>query len=124
VKAALLKVAPNVPVTIASEKPQGNFNAIVLSGSNTLAAPGWIRSFDGIRIIVPNESQGLIWVGGVDKSWTDEAAQTIRQLAEGQKIRQQRVNPAWQLVIYITAALFGLQFLFLIVALIFSAFVH
>ena len=101
VKAALSKVAPNVPATIASERPQGNFNALVLSGSNTLDAPQWVRSFDGIRIVVPNKSEGLVWVGGVDKSWIDEAAQTIRQLAEGQKIRQARVNPAWQLVIYI-----------------------
>ena len=124
VKTALSKVAPNVPATIASERPQGNFKAIVMSGSNTLDAPEWIRSFDGSRIIVPNEAQGLVWVGGIGKSGTDEAAHTIRQLAEGQKIRQQRANPAWQLVIYIAATLFGLQFLFLILVLIFSAFVH
>ena len=73
---------------------------------------------------MPNKAEGLVWIGGVDKSWIDEAAQTIRQLAEGQKIRQQRVNPAWQLVIYIAAALFGAQFLIMIVALIFSVFVH
>ena len=73
---------------------------------------------------MPNEAQGLVWVGGIDKSGIDEAAHTIRQLAEGQKIRQQRANPAWQLVIYIAATLFGLQFLFLILVLIFSAFVH
>jgi Domain of unknown function (DUF5671) len=123
-KAVLAKIASNVPATIASEKPQGKFNAIVLSGSGAVNAPEWIRSFDGNRIIVPDEAQGFVWVGGVGKSAFDEAAQIIRQLAEGQQIRKSRGNSAWRTVIYVAAALFGLQFLFLILALIFSAFIH
>ena len=116
VKAALSKVAPNVPATITSEKPEGKFNAVVLSGSSAVNAPEWIRSFDGSRIIVPNEAQGLVWVSGVNKSAVEDAAQIIRQLAEGQEIRKQRENPAWRFVIYAAAALFGLQFLFGIMA--------
>jgi len=122
VKAALTKIAPNVPVTVASEKPQGKFNAVVLSGSSTVNAPEWVRSFDGSRIIVPNEAQGFVWVGGVDKSAIEQAAQVVRQLAEGQEIHQQRENPAWRFFIYVAAALFGLQFLLVIMGLIFSAF--
>jgi Domain of unknown function (DUF5671) len=122
VKAALSKAAPNVPVTIASEMPQGKFNAVVLSGVNAVNAAEWIRSFDGSRIIVPNEAQGFVWVGGVDKSAIEDAAQIVRQLAEGQEIRNHREISAWRFIIYAAAALFGLQFLFVIMALIFSAF--
>ena len=124
VKAALSKIAPNVPVTITSEKPEGKFNAVVLSGSKAVNAPEWIRSFDGSRIIVPNEAQGFVWAGGVDKSAIEDAAQVVRQLAEGQEIRKQRENSVWRFVIYAAAALFGLQILLVIVALIFSAFVR
>ncbi|MGA7192192.1 MAG: DUF5671 domain-containing protein [Anaerolineales bacterium] len=122
VKTALSKAAPNVPVTIASEKPQRKFNAVVLSGSSAVNAPEWIRSFDGSRIIVPDEAQGFVWVGGVDKSAIEDAAKIVRQLAEGQEIRKQRENSARRFVIYAAAALFGLQILFVIMALIFSAF--
>ncbi len=122
VKAALSKAAPNVPVIVASEKPQGKFNAVILSGSSALNAPEWIRTFDGFRIIIPNEAQGIVWVGGINKSAIEDAAQVVRQLAEGQEIRKQQENSVWRFVIYVAAALFGLQFLFLIVALIFSAF--
>jgi hypothetical protein len=124
VKAALAKIAPNVPATIASEKPQGKFNAVVLSARGAVNAPEWIRSFDGSRIIVPNEAQGFVWVGGVNKSAVEDAAKIVRQLAEGQEIRNQRESSAWRLVIYIAAALFGFQFLFFVLALIFSAFTH
>ncbi len=122
VKTALSKIAPNVPVTIMFEKPEGKFNAVVLSGSSAVNAPEWIRSFDGSRIIVPNEAQGFVWVGGVNQSGIEDAAQIIRQFAEGQEIRKQREKTAWRFVIYTAAALFGLQFLFGILALTFSAF--
>ena len=56
---------------------------------------------------------------------TQQAAQIVRQLAEGQELRKQTgINTGWMLVVYIAAALFGLQFLFGIVLLVFSAFVH
>jgi len=122
VKAALVKIAPNVPVTIASEKPQGKINAVLLKGSSAVNPPEWIRSFGGIRIIIPDEVQGVIWAGGVDKSAGEQAAQIVRQLAEGQEIRSQRGNSAWRFAVYAAAALFGVQLLILILAGIFSVF--
>lgn len=125
VKAALAKSAPNVSVTIAGDQPEGQFNALILSGSLAVDAPEWIRSFNGIRIIVPNEAQGIIWAGGVNKQAIQQAAQAVRQLAEGQPVRQQTGgNSGWAIVGYIAAALFGLQILFLLVALVVSAFVR
>jgi hypothetical protein len=116
VKAALMKFAPKAPVTLttASEKPQGNFNAIVLIGSLAAAgAPEWIRSFDGSRIIVQDDAKGLVW--------TDDAAQaarSVQQLAEGQEIRMQKTGRSpWMVVVYVFAALFGLLLLLMLVSL-------
>ncbi len=119
VQAALKKFAPSVPVTMttAAEKPSGKFDAMVLSGSLAVSAPEWLGSFDGSRVIVPNEAKGLIWAGGVSRQAVQQAAQAIRQLAEGREVRQQSGNSAWTIAVYIAAALFGLQFLFMLLAL-------
>jgi hypothetical protein len=115
VKAGLMKFAPNAPVTVttASERPQGDFNAVVLNGSLAVDAPEWIRSFDGSRIIVQDDSKGLVW--------TDDAlqaAQSVQQLAEGQEIRMQKPGRSpWMVVVYTFAALFGLILLLLLVSL-------
>ena len=119
VRVALKKFASNVPVTMTSadEKPSEKFDAMVVSGSLAVNAPGWIGSFDGSRVIVPNEAKGLVWAGGISRQSIQQAAQAIRQLAEGQEVRQQSGNSAWTIVIYVAAALFGLQFLFMLLAL-------
>jgi len=115
VKAALMKFAPKAPVTVttASEKPQGNFNALVLTGSLAVDAPEWIRLFGGSRIIVQDEAEGLVW--------TDDAAQaarSVQQMAEGQEIRMQKTGRSpWMVVVYVFAALFGLMLLLMLVSL-------
>jgi hypothetical protein len=126
VKTTLARFAPNVPVTVSSEKPQGEFSALVMSGSFAAGgAPEWIRSFRGSRIIVPNEASGIIWAGGVNKRAIQQAAQAIRQLAEGQEVRQSSAaNSAWMILIYIAAALFGMQLLFVLLALLISTFAN
>ena len=125
IKAALARLAPNIPVTAATKKPEGKFNAIVLSGSTAVDSPVWIHSFNGSRVIVPNEAPDLMWAGGVSKQAIQQAAQIVRQLAEGQEVRKQGgMNSGWMIVVYIAAALFGLEFLFGILSVIISAFVH
>jgi len=127
--AEIARLAPGVPVTVATKMPDIEgampFNAMVMSGSQAVNAPDWTRSFSGNRIIIPNESKDLIWAGGVSMRATQQAAQIVRQLAEGEELHQQTgIQSGWMLVVYIAAALFGLQFLFGIVVLVFSAFVH
>ncbi len=126
VRAALNKYAPGVPVTVAAEKPAGEFNAMVLSGSLAFAPPDWIRSFKGSRVIVPDESQGTVWAGGVPNQVFQQAAQVIRQLAEGQTVRQKSVGgtSGWLIVVYIAAGLFGLELLLFLVSLIVSVFIR
>lgn len=125
VKSALAKTAPNIPVTVAAEKPQGQFNALVVSGSLAVDAPEWVRSFNGSRIIVPNEAGGIVWAGGVSKQAIQQAAQAVRQLAEGQEVRERSSSgSAWMIVIYIAAALFGAELLFLLLGLLISTFAN
>ncbi len=121
VKAELTKIAPNVQAVVANTKPQEKFNAIVLSGSSAVNAPDWVRSFDGSRIIVPDEAKGIVWAGGISKSAVHQAAQAVRQLAEGQEIHQRASGSSgWMILVYIAAGLFGFQFLFMIFALLLS----
>jgi len=114
VKAALTKSDSKVQVTVTTptEKPEGNFGAIVISGAVAVDAPEWIRSFNGNRIVVQNEAQNLVWA--------DDAAQaalSVQMLAEGQEVQKKKqTRSAWIYVVYVFAALFALQLLFLLLA--------
>ena len=123
VKAALAKAAPNVPVVVSPGRQAGQFDAVVISGSQAMDSQDWLRSFKGSRIIIPDEAPGVIWADGVSEDSVQHAAQAVRQLAEGQPVRQRGAGSGWRVVVYIAAALFGLQLLFVIVALAISAFV-
>ena len=112
VRAALMKLGSKVQVTTTSPemKPEGDFHAILLDGGLAVDAPDWIRSFRGSRIVVQNESKGIVWTNDAT-----QAAQSVQQLAEGQEIRAQRTGrSAWTIVVYVFAALFVLQLLFLL----------
>ncbi len=114
VRAALTKFGAKVQVTVAtaSEKPQGDFSALVLSGGLAVDAPEWIRSFGGSRIIVQSEAKGIVWSDDAA-----QAAQSVQMLAEGQEIQKQKTGRSpWMIVVYVFAALFGLQLLFLLLA--------
>lgn len=114
VKAALMKLGSNVQVMMASpsERPQGSFNAIILNGSLAVDAPEWVRSFGGSKIIVQNDAENLVWTDDAA-----QAAQSVRQLAEGEEVRIQKVSRSgWIYVVYVFAALFVLQLLFILLA--------
>ena len=115
VKASLAKLGSNVQVTVAdpSGRPQGNFNAMILSGSSAVDAPEWVRSFGGNKIIVRNDTKHLVWTDD-----TAQAAQSVQQLAEGEEVRIQKPSRSgWIYVVYIFAALFAIQLLFILLAI-------
>jgi hypothetical protein len=112
VKAALAKLGSKVQVTIVGPdvKPEGTFSDLLLNGSLAVDAPEWIRSFNGNRIVVENEAQNLVWTDDVA-----QAAQSVQQLAEGQEVRRQKMGrSAWTIVVYVFAALFMVQLLFML----------
>jgi hypothetical protein len=115
VRVSLMKLGSRVQVTVTnpSGKPEGNFNALLLNGSLAVDAPEWIRSFDGSRIVVQNDARNIVWTDDAA-----QAAQSVQQLAEGQEIRGQKLGrPVWMIVVYVCAALFMLQLLFILLAL-------
>jgi hypothetical protein len=87
---------------------------MLLPGSLAVAdAPEWIRSFGGSRIIVQNEAKNLVWT-----SDAVQAAESVQQLAEGQAVRTQKMGRStWTYVVYIFAALFALQLVFILFAI-------
>jgi hypothetical protein len=81
VKAALAKLGTRVQVAVTSPeaKPEGNFNAILLNGELAVDAPEWIRSFNGSRIVVQNESKDIVW--------TDDAVQAAQSVQKRRVVR-------------------------------------
>jgi hypothetical protein len=115
VKAALAKSGAKVQVmvTTPNEKPEGNFNALILSGSLAIEAPAWIKSFNGNRIIVQNEALNLVWAEDAG-----QAALSVQRMAEGQEIQKRTSSrSAWIYVVYVFAALFALELLFFLLTL-------
>ena len=113
IRAALLKLGSNVQITTTNPdvRPEGDFNAILLSGALAVDAPEWIRSFKGNRVVVQNEAKDIVWTDNAA-----QAAQSVQQLAEGEEVvRPQKVGrSAWTFLIYIFAALFMLELLFVL----------
>jgi hypothetical protein len=116
VKAALLKFAPNAPVTVTSPtaRPDGDFSALVLSGSLVAGGmPEWIQTFNGNRIVVRDVARDIVWADDAV-----QAAQSVQKLAEGQEIQRQKTGRSpWMIVIYVFAALFGLILLMMLISI-------
>jgi hypothetical protein len=110
------KAKVQVTVTSAEKKPEGQFDAVVLSGSLAINAPAWIESVARSKIIVQNEARGLVWAEDAA-----QAAESVLRLAEGQNVQKKSVRSGWTVAAYILAALFVLQFLFILLALGISA---
>ncbi len=125
VKAAFKKSAPKVTITVtnANEKVAEDLkvNAVVLPGSLAMKltaspnAEAWINSFNGSRLIVPDEAAGVYWMNDFE-----QMAESARALAEGQEIRPQsaaKTTSVWTYVAYVFAALFACQLLIILLSL-------
>jgi hypothetical protein len=122
-RAAFAKRAPKVPMTVVNVKDgipaDLKADAVVLSGSLAMNAPqkaeAWIHSFSGTRLIVTDDAAGVYWVNDLG-----QVTESVRALAEGEKIRPQSAvknTSAWTYVAYVFAALFALQLIFMLVML-------
>lgn len=117
VRAAFLKRAPKVPVTVLNVKDgipaDIKADAVILPGSLAVHTPqnvgAWISSFNGSKLIIPDEAAGVYWLNDFG-----QAAEFVRGLAEGQKLRPQsgtKSTPVWTYIAYVFAALFACQLL-------------
>ena len=115
IRNSLAKLGSKVRVKVTSPeaRPEGEFDAILLSGGLAVEAPEWIRAFHGRRIVVQNETKDIVW--------TEDAAQaalSVQKLAEGQEIQKQKTSRSpWTIVIYVFAALFAIELLFMLLGL-------
>jgi len=133
--AALHRQVPRLPVVLQPAlqpvPPEVAPKAVILPAGLALDPPDplwkWLAGYAGNRLIVPVATPpGWLWTGGVRPlpAAANQAAQTLRQLAEGQEARQSAATSGWMIAVYIIAGLFGLQVLGLLVALGFSLMVH
>lgn len=123
VKTAFAKRAPKVPVIVVNVKDgipaDIKADAVILPGSLAVNTPNnvsaWINSFNGSRLIVPDEAAGIHWLNDFG-----QAAESVKAIAEGQKLRPQSATKntsVWTTVAYVLAALFALQLVFIVLML-------
>jgi len=125
-KSAFAKRAPDIALKImdvnsipADLKP----DAILFSSQLLVGAPvssnaeAWIRSFSGIKLAVEEDAAGMFWMNDAH-----HAVDSARVLAEGQQIRPRaKGTSVWMVVVYVCAALFAVEFLFMLTTLVISA---
>ena len=64
------------------------------------------------QVIVQNEADAIVWADDAA-----QAAESVQRMAEGQEIQKKKgTRSAWAYVIYVFAALFALQLLFMLLA--------
>lgn len=124
-RAALMKHAPRLPVLVVSAAQKlakdTQARAVILPGSLAVNTPetisSWLNHFSGSRLIVPDEAEHIVWAGD-----EGQAALAARQLAEGQEVRMKKNKGAsgWTILVYVAAALFVLQILFVLLAIVLS----
>jgi len=99
--------------------------AVILPADLALDPPDnlrkWLVKYDGARIAVPRTTARWVWVGSV-QSDLNQAALALRQLAEGQGVRQRASASGWMIALYIVAGLFSLQVIVMLVSLVASFF--
>lgn len=132
VRAEMQKQAPGLPLTVIASggeipKEAAAVKAVLLPLGVMVELPGatreWLDGFGGLKIVVPIEAKGWLWIGGTPRRAAARAALVARQLAEGQEVRPEGGASGWTVVAYIFAALFALQLLFILLTLGISAFV-
>ena len=126
---AVRKATPRLPATlqavgapvVESVQPL----AVVLPSDVALDPPAplreWLEKYTGTRLVVPRPSGRWTLVGQPRFLPVNQAAQTLRQLAEGQELRTSG-TPGWLIAVYIVAALIGLPILMSLIAALVSAF--
>jgi hypothetical protein len=121
------KQAPGVPIaaqSITDAIPLGvkdSVKAVVIPSSLAVdpseAIRLWLKEFSGEKIVVTDEASTWHWSGVDPRHSLNQAAVIIRQLAEGQDVRAAPQSGAFMIAVYIFAALFGFQLLFILLAL-------
>lgn len=118
--AAIQKAAPKLPASLQPvDQPVADSArplAVMLPSDLALDPPAslrnWLEKYPGSRLVVPRPMGLGKWtlVGQPARVPLNQAAQTLRQLAEGQELRASAA-PGWLIAVYILAGLVGLPIL-------------
>ena len=122
--AAVQKQTPRLPAALhLASQPvakETTYQAVILPADLALDPPEslrkWLIEFKGSRLVVPRPAAGWVWVGSPQAD-LNQAALAVRQLAEGQEVRQKVAVSGWMVFLYVIAGLFGLEVLGLLVSL-------
>lgn len=133
VSEAILKQAPDMPVRIQTlDQPVSvdeahEAKAAVLPAALALQPPEalrlWLNSFEGEKVVIPEQVGGWVWSGQFSRplaTHADQAALALRQLAEGESLQPTTPASPWMIVLYILAAFVGLEVLLFLTAIISS----
>ena len=118
VQATLAKMVPNMPLQVQlswqplSIKDPASIKAVLLPGELVLEPPAplaeWLKGFKGSKLVLPAPVPGWIWSGVSERSRQDLYRQTaliLRQLAEGQEVRNQAPASGWMVAFYVLLGL-------------------
>jgi len=110
------------PDDLAS-KIREDTKAVILPASLVINSPNnlrkWLQGFGGQKIVVAETVSGWVMTGLT----TEQAAQSARQVAEGEEVRLTLSSPVWRVVQIAAVVVLGLQVLFFLVVLGISFFV-
>jgi len=129
--AAVQKATPNLPAALqsvsqpvaASAKPR----AVILPADVALDPPEslrkWLGKYNGSRLVVPRGAGKWVLVGQPARLPVNQAAQVLRQLAEGQELRASGTPPLL-IAVYFLAGLVGLPILVSLIGTLATAFMR
>jgi len=118
VQATLGKLIPNMPLQVQlswqplSVVKPASIKAVLLPGELALEPPPplaeWLEGFKGTKLVLPSPVSGWIWSGVSQRSPQEiyrQSAQILRQLAEGQEVRNTSPASGWMVAFYILLGL-------------------
>jgi hypothetical protein len=131
---ALKRSAPRLPVAVhfvargAPDESMLAAKAILLPVGLAMQPPEslhlWLNEYRGQRVLIPLARAGWHWLGQSEQRPQDlarEAAATLRQLAEGESVRQSAPSSPWTIAGYVLGAIFGVIMLMTLFSVLISS---
>lgn len=124
VRSAMTKQAEGLSLTVLATEEKlpadaASAKAVILPSSVMSHLPetlkNFLNTFGGQVIVVPVPQEKWLWLNN-DRKSVEQAAQAVRQLSDGQEVKFGGTS-AFMVMVYIFAALFGLQLLFILLSI-------
>lgn len=131
--AALGRIAPRLPVAVypvergAPDESMLGAKAVLIPVGTAMRPPDalrlWLEEYRGKRLLVPVPDERWSLLGQAEKNPNDlsrEAAQAVRQMAEGEAVRQIGPSSPWAIAGYVLGGFFGLILLIFLFSMMMS----